>query len=202
MAKEYWCGKKIAFLGDSITELNGFQAPLKQLLELDTIYSHGRSGTTITGKNASFTVRAYEIENDADLIFVFGGTNDFHENAPLGKPEDVESETTFYGAVRMLCEMLKQKYKDTAIVFITPLQRVLPPLTGTDTKNGLGFELSDYVEAIKVLCAEYKFNVLDLHSTSIITKETAGKYLYDGIHPNAEGFNVLAQEIAEYLCNL
>ncbi len=199
--KEYWRGKKIAFLGDSITELNGFQAHLQKLLELDTIYSYGRCGTTISGHNASFTVRAKDMKKDADLIFIFGGTNDFHENAPLGAYKEAASEETFYGAMRLLCDILKEEYNNSSIVFITPLQRVLPPKEGTDIKNKFGLELTDYVEAIKKVCAEYEFSILDLYSTSDITVETAEKYLYDGIHPNAEGFDVLANEIAAYLCH-
>ena len=42
--------------------------------------------------------------------------------------------------------------------------------------------------------------VLDLYMNSRITEENADKYLMDGLHPNREGFEQMAKEIAAYLC--
>ena len=196
----YWKGKKIAFLGDSITELNGFQATVKELLQADTIYSYGKSGTTIGGDNLSFTNSMSQVADDADLIFVFGGTNDFHISWPLGSMDSRVNKNSFYGATRMICEYFQENYSEAVIVFITPLQRTLPPMSGEGTKNARGFELVDYVDAIIEVCKVYEIPVLDLYETSAITVETAEQYLYDGIHPNAEGFAVLANEMVSYLC--
>ena len=49
---------------------------------------------------------------DADIVVVFGGTNDFGwGDAPLGTMED-RREDTFYGAYHLLLQKLIDRYPD------------------------------------------------------------------------------------------
>ena len=198
-SENYWTGKTLAFLGDSITEMAGYQGRVKRLLGAKKIDTYAVGGTTISGRNQSFTVRAPEIEADADLIFVLGGTNDFHINTPIGAITDQANTETFYGAVRLLCEILTEQHPDAVIVFATPLQRTNPADQGVDGKNRQGLKLSAYADAIIHVCAEFEIPVLDFYNTSAITEETSQQYLFDGLHPNTDGFIVMAKEIAAYL---
>lgn len=198
--KAYWEGKRVAFLGDSITEMNGYQGLLRRYLNTSRGFTHAVSGTQLTGLDRSFTQRAEEITEQVDLIFVFGGTNDFHVGAPIGTPDDKASTETFCGAVRKVCEILTAQHPDALIVFATPLQRTNPPGTGEHDKNSLGLSLAAYRQAIIDVCAQFKIPVLDFYNTSEITEQTAEQYLFDGLHPNQEGFKVIAREIAQYLC--
>ncbi|MBO4326452.1 MAG: SGNH/GDSL hydrolase family protein [Clostridia bacterium] len=198
-----WRGKKIAVLGDSITELGGFQPHLERLLGAE-ILSYGISGTTISGSfDMAFANRVTKIDKSVDLIVVFGGTNDFGADLALGDRDSTRiTFTTFYGALRLLCKRLKEKYPDAQYVFLTPTQRTVPSLSGSGDVNAQGATLEDYAEAIKFVCAEADIPVLDLYHQSAITQKTAAQYLYDGLHPNAAGFEVLGEEIATFLAKM
>ena len=109
-------GKKIAFLGDSITEGVGASKPENRFTDVfgrlsgATVYNHGISGTRIAPQrdnrgekwDEDFILRADEIERDADAVVIFGGTNDFgHGDAPMGELGD-KTPDTFYGALYTL----------------------------------------------------------------------------------------------------
>lgn len=196
-----WAGKKVAFLGDSITEFNNYQYKVQDILGFETVYNHGKTGTAITGSESwSFTNRAESIEEDADVIFVFGGTNDYHYSKKLGDDNGRANTYTFYGAVRTLCDRLTTAYPKAHIVFATPLKRVMEAEQGSEGVNKEGCTLEDYAEAIKTVCSAYEnISVIDLYNESAIGIDNAPEYLYDGLHPNESGFAVLAQDIAESL---
>lgn len=63
------------------------------------------------------------MEPEADVIVVFGGTNDFgHGDAPLGTMSD-RTPYTFYGACHVLIRKLLERYPEAELVFMTPLHR-------------------------------------------------------------------------------
>ena len=199
---DVWRGRKIAVLGDSITELNGFQQYLEELTGA-TVYSYGRSGTTVSGYDPStFVNRVTTIKEEVDLIIIFGGTNDYHVGIPLGTISDNASTATFYSSLKLLINRFGDKHPGVDLMFITPLQRVFPAQGGTDGLNVNGDTLEQYAAAILEVCADAGLPVLDLYHNSAITVETADEYLYDGIHPNDAGFRVLAEEMAGFLANL
>ena len=106
-------GKRIAFLGDSITEGVGtsdLRYVYWQRLGEWTgaqVFGCGISGTRIAPQRTPsenprfdlyFASRVEEMEPELDVIVIFGGTNDFgHGDAPFGAPEDRDG-TTFCGA--------------------------------------------------------------------------------------------------------
>ncbi len=127
--------KKICFLGDSITEGVGvsksklrFPDVFKRITDIGVVKNYGVSGTTIAkqviaGENdeSSFCERFEHMDDDADIIVVFGGTNDFgHGEAPFGKETDRHMDT-FCGACHYLMSNLIKKYPKAVIVFMTPL---------------------------------------------------------------------------------
>ncbi|MBE6536880.1 MAG: SGNH/GDSL hydrolase family protein [Ruminococcaceae bacterium] len=208
---------KVNFLGDSITEGHGTSGPDKQFHQLiakkyglAAARNYGISGTrlakqqTPTASNPKFDrdfcSRFDEMEDDADLIVVFGGTNDFgHGDAPIGEMSDRTSET-FFGACHYLMSGLINKYPESKIVFMTPLHRV-----SESNKNVNGVDLECYVNIIKRVAAYYSLPVIDLWSCSgiqpcvPIIKE---KYCPDGLHPNDKGHERLAEVVGSFLSNL
>ena len=203
--------KKANFLGDSITQGVGttktYVDIIKDKLELSVARNYGVSGTTITTNSHipnSFNERYSSMDDDADIIFVLGGTNDYGCNynnmdlVPLGE-NGTTDETTFYGALRSLIRGLFVKYTDKTIIFITPPQRVYTKLM--DKTNTKEYKLLDYVNAIKDVCCEYSIPVIDLYSNGI--KKPVGdiKTLYfdDDIHPNDKGHEIIAEKILDYL---
>jgi lysophospholipase L1-like esterase len=145
-----------------------------------------------------------QMDDDADLIVVFGGTNDFgHGDAPIGAFEDRNSDT-FYGACHCLMSGLIKKYPDARIVFMTPLHRISED--NTVKENGLsGLKLIEYVNIIKEVAEFYSLPVLDLWSVSGLQPKVdviKEKYVPDGLHPNDLGHEKMAEVIGNYLSKI
>lgn len=200
-------GKKILFLGDSITEGWG-ASPDKNYVSLfksaypdARILNYGIGGTRIARRavayeptiyDTDFCARAEVMERGADLVVVFGGTNDYgHGDAALGSLGDTDVYT-FYGALDTLYSLLSEKYPSAKILILTPLHRL-----GGSEKNSLGNTLADYVSAIKNTAERYSFSVLDLFTECSLNPDAAGgdNRVPDGLHPNDEGHRLLFEII-------
>ena len=106
-------GKKINFLGDSITEGVGATDPeamyvniVKHDAELAEARNYGISGTRIARQSndegSAYCDRYKKMDDDADVVVVFGGTNDYgHGEAPIGLSTDRTGDT-YYGACHEL----------------------------------------------------------------------------------------------------
>ena len=215
-------GKKINFLGDSITQgvgttdrENCFVSRLKRDLALSEARNYGISGTRIARQlvmsdspfDEDFNMRASGMDGDADVVLVFGGTNDFgHGDCPLGEMND-RSVYTFYGALHTLILSLVRKYTDKQIVFLTPIHRINEaPSANTKKYEGVSAHpLSDYVKAIREVCEYYSIPVLDLYKESGMAcnvREYCDHFAPDGLHPNDAGHEILAHKIKMFLQNL
>ena len=211
-------GKKINFLGDSITEGHGTSAPGKKFTDLLASQygvisrNYGIGGTRVAKQRVSsieprwdrdFITRAAEMEADADIVVVFGGTNDYgHGDAPLGCMDD-RDPYTFYGALHTLYTALITKYPDAPIVILTPLHRCNEfSMRGDGGKPQDVAALKTYVEIIREVAEYYSLPVLDLYKTSGMQPEVPvikERYVPDGLHPNDAGHVILAEKIAAFL---
>ena len=131
-------GKKINFLGDSITHAGNLGDDTKRFTylieqECDAIVrNYGVGGTCIAKSlkpsevaewDQDFISRVDGMDSDADIVVVFGGTNDYgHGTVPIGTMDD-RTDDTFYGALHTLYTMLLNKYPYAQLVVITPLHR-------------------------------------------------------------------------------
>lgn len=207
-------GKKVNFLGDSITfgagmqnaVENSFPALIGRHAELAAVRNYGRCGTRFARQTApsripdfdlDFCSRVAEMDPDADAIVVFGGTNDYgHGDAPFGTFAD-RTPDTFYGACHTLMQSLITKYPCAVIVFMTPLHR-----TGEDNPRFDGKTLVDFVDALKEVARYYSLPVLDLYAMSGLQPNVPvikEKFCPDGLHPNDAGHVILAERIANFL---
>ena len=206
------------FLGDSITEGCGTSGPDKVFHSLiakkygmKAARNYGIGGTRIAHQltpsanarwDLSFCDRFSTMEDDAELVVVFGGTNDFgHGDAPIGTPDD-RDPSTFYGGCHFLMKGLIEKYPEATIVVMTPLHR-----SGEERVRGEGEKvyLKRYVEIIKEVAEFYSLPVLDLWAMSGIQPKVdviKQKYCPDGLHPNDAGHEKMAERIASFLLAL
>ncbi len=217
-------GKTIHFLGDSITEGYGTSGEDKRYFEImkgmygiKAVNCYGISGSRIakqtvpvdiedTRAERYFSSRIDEMDADADIIFIFGGTNDFgHGDAPIGKFGD-RTVDTFYGALHVLFTKMVEKYPEATIVVATPLHRENEYcLRGCGIKTKDYAPLITYVDVIKEVARYYSLPVCDLYANSglqpaiPVIKE---KYIPDGLHPNDDGHKVLAEKIGKFMLNL
>lgn len=207
----HWLNKKANFLGDSITQGVGtnkcYHEFVKDQLNLSVSRNYGVGGTIIANREPNNFLNRYQtMDDDADLVVVFGGTNDFGHHTPLG---DINSEdnTTFYGAIKELCGGLINKYTGKTILFITPMNRNcnMFPADGCPSgqkHNNEGHTLEDYVKALKEVTSLYSIPVYDLFSNSNLypyNPSIVNNYIPDGLHPNENGHKVIARKISNFI---
>lgn len=207
-------GKKLAVLGDSITEgcgvadrRNLFPEILKREYGLSEALNFGIGGTRIARQScdgpdsSAYVDRFVKMPDGMDIVAVFGGTNDYgHGDAKIGTFAD-DGPTTFYGACRALISGLLTKYPDALVVVMTPLHRC-----GEENPSPGNFlPLSAYVDIIKEVAAYYAVPVLDLYSMSGMQPELEPirkKYCPDGLHPCDSGHYLIASRLGGFLSAL
>lgn len=237
---DVWCyGKTINWIGDSIVDGPDFDEYVCSALNLTKLTTDGVdggiNGSTIalnangTNGRHALCLRYSNMPDDADIIAVSCGTNDFeYAWCPIGTIESTEN-TTFYGALKTLCEGLITKYPHSVIFFTTPIKRMQPFVDGdggeytadyVDTtpfsKNKYGKTLGDYADIIKEVCGLYSIPVLDMYRESLLnphitaqqdcyTREQNTAYetsFYFYTHPNVTGQKIMARRVAGWLTQL
>lgn len=220
--------KKILFLGDSITEGVGVDSvdnTYWKVLERKTgarCVGYGISGTRIAyqpdevaalepyfdGPLPHFVTRVDAMDKDADIVVVFGGTNDFgHGFAPIGSFDD-RTDESYYGAMHNLCIKLIEKYPAARIVFMSPMPRFANP-DKNPLFNDIGLPRKapfvKYVDVMLEVCGYYSIPVLDLYRTSGISPVLEihkQMFMPDGLHPNNAGAERLADRLIGFLKSL
>ncbi len=202
-------GKVANFLGDSQTDDAGnyksvfFYDWLKNILGLSATNNYGYSGATIMpieGQTRSFLERYTGMSDDADLIVVWGGTNDYQYGHAIGKVDDT-ANTTFCGALNQLCKGLIAKYPQKGILFVTPTPR--------GNISGAVATQKEYADAIIEVCGKYCIPVFDAFRkcNMPIVSDTAydsegniiRKYTVDGLHLNDLGHEILGKSMANFI---
>ena len=213
-------GKKIAFLGDSITEgcgTSSLEHTFWNVLGQKTgaqVFGYGIGGTRIAPQRVpsdpradqDFISRVDGMIPDADVVVVFSVTNDFgHGDAPFGTRGDQTSET-FCGALHVLFTKLYERYPAAQLVVMTPTHR----LSETDSvMNEFGVRRSGnlraYVQAIRDAAEDFAVPVLDLFRVSGIQPSVPAlreAYMPDGLHPNDAGHAKIADKLIGFLQTL
>jgi lysophospholipase L1-like esterase len=143
-----WQGKKVAYLGDSMTQpsKNGtntiYWEYLTELLGIEP-YVYGISGNQWDGIYRQALKLREEKGTDVDAIFIFAGTNDYNHGIPLGKFFNettketnhngklvtrkyrslLENDSTFCGRINKVMAFLKTNFPDQQIIILTPIHR-------------------------------------------------------------------------------
>ena len=208
--------KKITCLGDSVTEAaNLLEEPdyqqytyptkLQEILGCEEMTNLGIGGSSF-GRYwyEPFCDRYKEIPEDSDIIIIFGGYNDgycLHEDM-VGDIEKCEPNT-LYGDINDLMVGLKKDYPDAEIIFMTPMPNLLhdvlrkerPELLPQTVVVNAILELAEKNEITVI--DNYNANFLDSHDADIVAD-----YLPDSVHPNPEGYEVLAKHVAAELIRI
>lgn len=211
-------GKSALIFGDSITQTDNIADDFsthvvdwktnwptytKKELKLGTTWNYGKDGSSYRERPGLVATQwitnqikeAINKNRSADIIVVSAGTNDgptdlgdFDVAMNKKKLEDLD-KTKLYESLRWCFWTLRLNYPNATCYAGLPIQRT-------------GGYSTTYVEplltAIKKMAREYNFIVIDAFSESGIVREFevhqgAGRYLYDGLHPNETGKEKLAK---------
>ncbi|MEK4711130.1 phage tail spike protein [Bacillus sp. FSL R10-2780] len=197
-------GKKGNFLGDSLTSAYGTTKSYWQYIcekyEM-TGRNYGISGTCISGisnsSGESMVTRYSKMNTDADFNVVFGGTNDYWQNMPMGAFTDRTTDS-FYGSLHLLVDGLITKYPTKGLLFVTPF-------CFSRSKNSIDFYVKDYVNAIKEVAEYYSVPVYDAYANSGLTTTNATLkplIAIDSVHLNEKGHLILSKRLESFLLPL
>ena len=199
--------KTYAAMGDSITlgrdhtypstiMPNPYCSLVKLSLNLKESYNYGIGGSDLcNGPNANdpMIMRYNTMVDNADIISVMGGVNDWGHDMPLGDIFDV-CNNTFCGALNLLCTGLKEKYPNSFIFFMTPLPVTINNYGGV---NKVGYDLLTVCNAIKFVCSMNNIPVLDMYNTPGVIEHLETT---DGVHPYQPFVeSVIAPKISNFI---
>lgn len=214
-------GKVVNFLGDSITEgagvsnfENRYDNIVKSKCSLKAVNNYGIGGTRIAHQSVPsenprfdlcFCGRVYNLDPNADITVVFGGTNDYgHGDALFGNLND-KTPDTFCGAVDFLMNVTGYLYPNMKFVFMTPTRRQGDEYPSESPNKKDGFPLKNYVDVIKTKGKEYGIPVLDLYEDLGLNpndEQVMVAYAPDGLHFNDEGHKVIADCLINFMKSL
>lgn len=130
-----------------------------------------------------------------DIVTVLMGTNDFGCDVPLYQYE---------GDLENLIAIMKAKFPDSRIIFLTPLYRDYygeKKYILSRKVNNIGNTLDDYINLIKVKSKEKGIEVIELTEDEYFNKDNIREYTMDGLHPNTKGNIFLADKLYNAVIN-
>lgn len=143
-----WNGKRVAFLGDSMTDKRRvgttyvYWEYLNELLGIEP-FVYGISGNQWDAIYKQSVKLHDEKATNIDAILIFAGTNDYMHNTPLGEfftettmetnfngkqvtrkyRTPIMNDSTFCGRINKAMSYLKNNYPQQQIVIMTPIHR-------------------------------------------------------------------------------
>lgn len=144
-----WKGKRVAFLGDSITDKRRvgtqkcYWEYLAEMLGLQPLV-YGINGNQWNGVLKQAQLLLEEQADSVDAILIFAGTNDYNAGLPVGEwyaeteaetevagpkmerrkhREPVMSDDTFKGRINQVMDYLKTNYPTKQVIVMTPIHR-------------------------------------------------------------------------------
>ncbi len=132
---------------------------------------------------------SYDVDYNPDIVTVFMGTNDFGCDIPLDQYDnDLEN----------LIKIMKEKYPNSRIIFLTPLYRDYFGDKGYIMRgqvNNIGNSLYDYINLIKEKSKANGIEVIELSEDEYFNKDNLREYTIDGLHPNSKGHRLIADKL-------
>ncbi len=143
-----WKGKRVAFLGDSMTDPRNKSTRKHYWKYLETLmgikpHVYARSGYKWDGIYKKAEEMKATVSDSIDAIVIWAGTNDYNHATPLGSfyTEEMDSvnfngnvelrkhrqfnfnDSTFTGNINRVMSYLKHNYPDKQIIIMTPIHR-------------------------------------------------------------------------------
>ena len=196
-----WRGRRVAFLGDSITDkchvgtTKNYWQYLGEELGLEPLV-YGINGHDWRGVMGQAERLKAEQGDRVDAIFIFAGTNDFNGGCPLGTWWEMTQETinshgqtltkprrrlsldaqTFRGRINRVLSYLRQEFPSQQLVLMTPIHRGYANFGGANVQPEESFpnDAGIYLETYVGALRE----AADIWATELIDL-----YRISGLHP-------------------
>ncbi len=155
------------------------------------------------GTNVIIAQIKKQIGKEFDYVIIEGGVNDAWDSAPIGEiSPDFDSDfdpKTFSGALENAFKCAKDNFNNAKIGYIIAYQMPAAPVESL-------LDMSPYFNRAKEICNKWNVPYLDLYSHEDFNKNQMKTHtqecLYDFIHPNTKGYNVIAPVINDWMKTL
>lgn len=197
-------GDSITYGADNTRNYSAMDFPYPALvaesLDLASVSNRGISGSTLCRNDFNLvcmTDMILSYTDQANIISVMLGVNDYNRSLPLGDIDDKTNETV-YGSLNLIAEHLTTTQEDAFVFFMTPYKCKVGTKSYKDP-NAAGYVLEDVVNAVKEVASKYNIPVLDMFNEGQYELEMYN-YGSDGIHPSQEFVReYTAPQIAEFI---
>ncbi|MDE6549135.1 MAG: SGNH/GDSL hydrolase family protein [Muribaculaceae bacterium] len=152
--------------------------------------------------------KADNSNENPDIIVLFAGANDAwfavkrpgiydkeDSNIQYSSDTDPAIVTSLEGSINLVSELLKERFQDATLLFVTPLQM-------SKTEAETIFKVSDIIDKT---ASKKGYHVLRADKETAINHEQEAKspqYTYDGVHTNPKGARLLGDYILKFLTSL
>ena len=154
-----WRGKRVAYLGDSMTQKSTkgtnkiYWEYLSEWLGIEP-FVYGISGHQWNDIYKQALKLVEEKRTEVDAIFIFAGTNDYNHSVPIGSffsettketnyngkivsrryRTPIENDSTFCGRINKVMAFLKAKFPEQQIIIMTPIHRGFASFSNTNVQ--------------------------------------------------------------------
>ena len=203
-------GHSALFVGDSICYAfdndfyynAGWEGRLQDINGMDSLNlaSPGASVSTFWADNRVVAQFDLTERTDFEFVVMHGVANDAAQSVPVGALTDgfdaELNEDTFAGGLEALFREAKRRYPDATLGFI--INYPLPLFT-----TGAYPDIDDYVDVMTAACEKWGVHALDLYHDeefcNNVLKVNTKQYLFDAVHPNAVGYDLLYPKIEAFM---
>lgn len=172
-------GKRVVFMGDSITD--GWGRKYSDFFPGKPYVNRGISGQTTPQMLVRFRPDVVNLKPKA--VVILAGTNDIAHNTGPESLEDIENN------LMSMADLAHASGIKVVLASLTPVCDYIKP----QTERRPPAKIVALNQWIKNFCRKNGYVYLDYYSATIDDHQMFKRELtYDGLHPNAQGYQVMA----------
>lgn len=204
--------RKLVIFGDSISTpligAGGYEVLLQSLLKPKEFYNFAvpQSGaSTVTPDHVlQILTRHGAVCEDADVVILWHGTNDWYWGAQIGRFGSQDG-STYIGALELAVRSIREFAPSAFIMTATSLYRWQAPdgcQTAGDawfTPNKAGASLAEYDRALREVSQAYGAALVEMRALTGFCEQNCRRFLPDCVHPGKEGCDIIARIFAEHI---
>lgn len=137
-----------------------------------------------------------------EILIISYGINDYMGGNQLRSENEEFDKKTVEGSLSYSIMMLQNKYPNLKIYLTTPMNCIFE-VDGQEVDGNMisygGGHVVEYVQVIEEVAEKYQIPVINFYQEMDITLENWNQYLFDKVHPNETGLQILSQIIGQSL---